>query len=67
MISALFPMTNIDKVEQTLALVKAMHKQAQTGTIFHLSILDASSVQTPKICVSPNDNLGAVHINLDRF
>ena len=44
-----------------------MHKLAQTGTIFHLSIPDASSMQTLNICVRPNDDLGAIHINLYRF
>lgn len=66
-ISAFFPRTNVDKVEQTLALVEAMHKLAQTGTILHLSIPDTGSLQTLNICVSPNHNLSIVHVNLDPF
>lgn len=66
-ISAFFPRTNVDKVEQTLALVEAMHKQAQTGTILHLPIPDAGSMQTLNICVRPNDDLDAIHIDLNCF
>lgn len=44
-----------------------MHKQAQTGAIFHLSIPDTSSMQTLDICERPNDDLGDIHSNLDRF
>lgn len=44
-----------------------MHKLAQTGTIFHLSMPYASSMQTLDICVRPNDDLGAIHINLYHF
>lgn len=66
-ISAFFPRTNVDKVEQTLALVEAMHKQAQISTILHLSIPNAGSMQTLNVCVRPNDDLSAVYVNLDRL
>lgn len=62
-ISAFFSRTNVDKVEQSLALVKAMCKQAQIGTILHLSIPDAGSMQTFNVCIRPNDDLGVVRIN----
>ena len=44
-----------------------MHKQAQISAILHLSIPNAGSMQTLNVCVRPNDDLGAVHVNLDCF
>lgn len=42
-----------------------MDKQAKTGTVLHLAVLDAGSVQTLNICIRPNDDFSVLNINLN--